>query len=58
MTDSHIRRTLVAKGLVRAAVKAKVDQQPGKAIAVRRVDDRPTTRVVPTIYKKGVSYAH
>ena len=35
MTDSRIRRTLVAKGLVRA-VEAKVDQQPGKAIAVRR----------------------
>lgn len=54
MTDSRIRRTLVAKGLVRPHYP-KVDQHPGHAVAVRRVDDRPVTRVVPVTYKRSSS---
>lgn len=56
MTDSRIRRTLVAKGLVRPHYP-KVDQQPGHAIAVRRVDDRPSTRQVPCIIKRKLQHA-
>jgi hypothetical protein len=54
-SDNHIRYTLVSKGLVRPHYP-KVDQHPGHPIAVRRVDDRPATRVVPVAYKRSVNH--
>lgn len=53
--ERKIRFTLVSKGLVRPHYP-KVDQQPGRVVAVRRADDRPSTQVVPTFYKGKVSY--
>ena len=47
-----IRHTLILKGHIKPKFGNKVDQHPGHAIAVRRVDDRPSTRIIPVTYKK------
>lgn len=49
MKAKAIRHTLIQKGYIKPN-SVKVDQQPGKVIAVRRVDDRPVTRMVKVSY--------
>lgn len=51
MNASRIRRTLIAKGLVHPSKRTIND---GEVVAVRRVDDRPCTRVVPVVYKRSI----
>jgi len=51
--DRKIRFRLVSKGYVSPAMHNRVDQRPGHAVAVRRVDDRPVTRVVPVTFKSA-----
>lgn len=57
VSPKFIRLTLIQKGYIKPKFGNKVDQQPGHAVAVRRVDDRPSTRVIPVIYRRP-SYAH
>lgn len=45
-----IRTVLILKGYIKPKFGNRVDQQPGKAVAVRRVDDRPVTRQIPVTY--------
>lgn len=45
-----IRTVLILKGYIKPKFGNRVDQHPGKAIAVRRVDDRPVTRQIPVTY--------
>ncbi len=54
---SNIRHQLINKGLVRPASFNRSVQQPGHAIAVRRIDDRPATRVIPVTYKRSINAA-
>ncbi len=51
MSAKAIRHSLVSKGLVRPAVDQR--SRPGHVVAVRRVDDRPSTRVIPVVYKSA-----
>ena len=46
-----IRTTLILKGDIKPKFGNRVDQRPGHAVAVRRVDDRPATRLIPVTYK-------
>lgn len=48
-----IRTVLILKGYIKPKFGNRVDQQPGKAVAVRRVDDRPVTRMIPITYIGG-----
>lgn len=52
MKAKAIRHTLIQKGYIKPN-SVQVDQQPGKVIAVRRVDDRPVTRMVKVSYAPG-----
>lgn len=50
MSDKKVRFALVSKGYIKPKFGNRVDQLPGKAVAVRRVDDRPVTRQIPVTY--------
>jgi len=50
VTPKGIRHTLILKGYIKPKFGNRVDQLPGKAVAVRRVDDRPVTRMIPVTY--------
>lgn len=45
-----VRHTLILKGYIKPKFGNRVDQLPGHAVAVRRVDDRPVTRQIPVTY--------
>ena len=51
VTAKGIRHTLILKGYIKPKFGNRVDQQRGNAVAVRRVDDRPVTRMIPVTYK-------
>lgn len=48
-----VRYALIQKGYIKPGFGNRVDQLPGKAVAVRRVDDRPVTRQIPVTYKEA-----
>ena len=50
LSPKAIRTTLILKGYIKPKFGNRVDQLPGKAVAVRRVDDRPVTRMIPVTY--------
>jgi len=50
VTPKGIRHTLILKGYIKPKFGNRVDQQPGHAVAVRRVDDRPVTRQIKVSY--------
>lgn len=51
MKAKAIRHVLIAKGYIKPN-SVKVDQQPGKVVAVRLIDDRPVTRQVQVTYAR------
>lgn len=53
VTPKAIRHVLIMKGYIKPKWGNRVDQQPGHAVAVRRVDDRPATRMVPVTYARA-----
>ncbi len=53
VTPKSIRTTLILKGYIKPKFGNRVDQLPGKAVAVRRVDDRPATRIISVTYVGG-----
>jgi hypothetical protein len=53
VTPKGIRHTLILKGYIKPKFGNRVDQLPGHAVAVRRVDDRPVTRQIPVMYKSA-----
>ena len=50
MSDKKVRFALVSKGYIKPKFGNRVDQHRGQAVAVRRVDDRPATRMIPVTY--------
>ena len=55
VTPKAIRHVLIMKGYIKPKCDNRVDQQPGHAVAVRRVDDRPATWMVPVAYKRSIA---
>ena len=53
VTQKAIRTTLILKGYIKPKFGNRVDQHRGHAVAVRRVDDRPATRMIPVTYVGG-----
>lgn len=45
-----IRTVLILKGYIKPKHGNRVDQHRGHAVAVRRVDDRPVTHMIPVSY--------
>lgn len=53
VSPKFVRQTLILKGYIKPKHGNRVDQLPGHAVAVRRVDDRPATRMIPVTYARA-----
>ena len=57
VSDKATRFVLIQRGYIKPKFGNRVDQLPGNAVAVRRVDDRPVTRQIPVTYVGSVQHA-